>query len=199
VIKGEHSSLPGYAKQVTDAFMTQTVRQTSALVSPWIIEMNKTGEAKPAENPMSTITAGGINHAVMGVPLVVQNKGQSMSRPSTDAMPSQTTKECAGIVSHEAWSTFIQYYYGSHQASKVTDPIGTVNTRDRSYLVNYQKPRIEDCYYRMIKAQEVKASMAFESDYVILGSQKDQVKQCGNAVTPPVQEWIIGQVVKSLE
>lgn len=198
VIKGEHSSLPGYAKQVTDAFMTQTVRQTSALVSPWIIEMNKTGEAKPAHSPMSTITAGGINHAVMGVPLVVQNKGESMSKPSTEAMPAQTSMINNGIVTHEAWSTFIQYYYGSHQASKVTEPIRTVNTKDRSYLVSYQKPRIEDCYYRMIKAPEVKASMAFESDYVILGSQKDQVKQCGNAVTPPVQEWIIGQVVKSL-
>lgn len=168
IIKGEHSSLPGYAKQVTDAFMTQTVRQTSALVS-------------------------------IGVPLVVQNKGQSMSKPATDAMPVQTTNINNGIVTHEAWNSFLQYYYGSHQASKLTDPIGTVNTRDRSYLVNYQKPLIEECYYRMIKAPEVKASMAFESDYIILGSQKDQVKQCGNAVTPPVQEWIIGQCAKSLE
>jgi DNA (cytosine-5)-methyltransferase 1 len=160
VIKGEHSSLPGYAKKVGDAFMTQTVRQTSALVTPWIIE-----EAKPA----------------------------------TDAMPSQTSVINNGIVSHESWSSFLQYYYGNHQASKLNEPIGTVNTRDRSYLVNYQKPEIEDCFYRMIKAPEVKASMAFDSDYIILGSQKDQVKQCGNAVTPPVQEWIIKQCADSLE
>lgn len=199
VIKGEHTSLKGYAKQVTDAFMTQTVRQTAALVTPWIIEMNKTGEAKPAKNPMSTITAGGINHAVMGVPLIVQNKGLSKSKPATDSMPVQTSMINNGIVTHESWSSFIQYYYGNHQASKLTEPIGTVNTRDRSYLINYQKPRIEDCFYRMIKAPEVKRSMAFDEEYVILGNQRDQVKQCGNAVTPPVQEWIIKQCVKSLE
>jgi DNA (cytosine-5)-methyltransferase 1 len=198
IIKGEHTSLKGYAKQVTDAFMTQTVRQTAILVTPWIIEMNKTGEAKPADHHLSTITAGGLNHAVMGVPLVVQNKGQSMSKPATDAIPIQTTNINNGIVTHEAWSSFIQYYYGTHQASKLHEPIGTVNTRDRSYMINYQKPKIEDCFYRMIKAHEVKASMAFEKDYIILGNQRDQVKQCGNAVTPPVQEWIIKQCVKSL-
>jgi len=92
-----------------------------------------------------------------------------------------------------------RYYYGNHQVSKVTDPIGTVNTRDRSYVINYQKPKIEDCYYRMIKVPEVKLSMAFDSDYIVLGSGKDQVKQCGNAVTPPVQEWIIRQCANSLE
>lgn len=231
VIKCEHTSLPGYARQVTDPFMTQTVRQTAALITPWIIEMNKTGEAKPADNPLSTITAGGINHAMMGVPLVVenrgdrkanamvhpistitcrdnhgiltpplivQNKGQSTSKPATGAMPAQTSMINNGIVTHEAWSSFIQYYYGTHQASQLHDPIGTVNTRDRSYLINYQKPKIDDYYYRMIKAPEVKRSMAFDDDYIILGNSSEQVKQCGNAVTPPVMEWLTGQCIDTL-
>ncbi len=224
VIKTEHTSLPGYAKQVTDTFMTQTVRQTGALVSPWIIEMNKTGEAKPASSPMSTITAGGINHGILthppvssslrpsvpqslspsvskslSPPLIVQNKGKSLSKQATDPMPAQTSMINNGIVTHEAWSGFLQYYYGSHQSSKLTEPMGTVSTRDRSYLIQYEKPKIEDCFYRMIKPPEVKASMAFDPDYVVLGNGRDQVKQCGNAVTPPVQEWIIRQCVKSLE
>jgi DNA (cytosine-5)-methyltransferase 1 len=232
VIKTEYGSNLKNAKSSTDPFLTQTTRQTSALVTPWIIEMNSTGEAKPADSPMSTITSGGINHAMMATPLivenrgdrkcnssqapistittrdnhgilipplVVQNKGQSKSKPATASMPVQTSNINNGIVSHESWNSFIQYYYGNHQASKVTDPIGTVNTRDRSYVINYQKPKIEDCYYRMIKAPEVKISMAFDADYIVLGSGKDQVKQCGNAVTPPVQEWIIRQCANSLE
>lgn len=199
VIKTEYGSNLKNAKSSTDPFLTQTTRQTSALVTPWIIEMNSTGEAKPADSPMSTITSGGINHAVLAAPLVVQNKGQSKSKPATASMPVQTSNINNGIVSHESWNSFIQYYYGNHQASKVTDPIGTVNTRDRSYVINYQKPKIEDCYYRMIKAPEVKISMAFDADYIVLGSGKDQVKQCGNAVTPPVQEWIIRQCANSLE
>lgn len=31
-----------------------------------------------------------------------------------------------------------------------------------------------------------------------LFNSKDQVKQCGNAVTPPVMEWIVSRCVESL-
>jgi DNA (cytosine-5)-methyltransferase 1 len=182
IIKTENGSQLKNARKISDTFLTQTVRQTSALVTPWIINHEKS----------DTLDSFG------SAPLVVQNKGQSMSKSALEAMPIQTTNINNGIVTHDSWSSFIQYYYGTHQASKLQEPIGTVNTRDRSYLINYQKPKIEDCYYRMIKAHEVKASMAFEKDYIILGNQRDQVKQCGNAVTPPVQEWIIKQCVKSL-
>lgn len=50
----------------------------------------------------------------------------------------------------------------------------------------------------MLKPGEIKLAMAFESDYVVLGNGRDQVKQLGNAVTPPVMEWLVRQVIKSL-
>ena len=40
--------------------------------------------------------------------------------------------------------------------------------------------------------------MAFNKDYVVCGDTKQQTKQLGNAVTPPVMEWIIEQCVESL-
>jgi DNA (cytosine-5)-methyltransferase 1 len=40
--------------------------------------------------------------------------------------------------------------------------------------------------------------MAFESDYVVLGNSREQVKQCGNAVTPPAMEMLIERCVESL-
>ena len=42
-------------------------------------------------------------------------------------------------------------------------------------------------------------AMAFSADYVVLGSSKDQVKQLGNAVTPPAMRWLVQQVVQSLQ
>lgn len=198
IISTENGSQLQTAKTAWNPFDTQTTSQAKGIVTPWIIEMNKTGECKPANNPFSTITAGGLNHAILGAPILVQNKGQSMGRSTTDAMNAITTKVSNGIVTHESWSTFIQYYYKTNQSSKITEPIGAIRTKDGSYLINYQKPKIEDCYYRMLKAPEVKISMAFDPNYIILGNSRDQVKQCGNAVTPPVQEWIIGQVVESL-
>lgn len=194
----ENGSNIGTARTLLDAGSTQTAAQGKGIITPFIIENRGDRNAKKSTDSISTVTTVD-NHGILSPPpLIVQNKGQSMSKPSTEAMPLQTTNINNGIVTHESWSTFIQYYYGSNQASKITDAIDTVNTRDRAYLINYQKPRLEDCFYRMIKAPEVKASMAFDEDYIILGNQRDQVKQCGNAVTPPVQEWIIGQCAKTL-
>jgi DNA (cytosine-5)-methyltransferase 1 len=50
----------------------------------------------------------------------------------------------------------------------------------------------------MLKAHEVQAAMAFDSDYIVLGTSKDKVKQLGNAVTPPAMEILIERCVQTL-
>lgn len=40
--------------------------------------------------------------------------------------------------------------------------------------------------------------MSFDDNYIILGNSREKVKQLGNAVTPPVMEWIIGRCIESL-
>lgn len=37
----------------------------------------------------------------------------------------------------------------------------------------------------MLTPDEIKVGMAFARDYVLLGTKREQVKQAGNAVTPP--------------
>ncbi|AWW31863.1 DNA cytosine methyltransferase [Echinicola strongylocentroti] len=199
VIKGEHTSLNGYVKPVGGHFQTQTVRQSMSLVTPWIIEMNKTGECKHASHSASTITSGGVNHAILGSPLVVENKGQSKSKPTSKPFGALTTMINHGIVSDDALKSFLSYYNGSSQASGVNEAMGTVPTHDRVSVISYQKPKIEDCYYRMLKAHEVQRAMAFDDNYVIVGNSRQKVKQCGNAVTPPAMEWPVGQCVESLK
>ena len=54
---------------------------------------------------------------------------------------------------------------------------------------------VQDCRYRMLKPQEAKSLMGFPSDYVLLGNQRQQFKQAGNAVTPPVAE-MLGRAIK---
>lgn len=103
-----------------------------------------------------------------------------------------------GIVTDDAFNSFISYFYGKPQASHVSDPFLTASTKDRYMLVSGNKPAIEDCYYRMTKPHEVQRVMAFNDEYVVLGSGKDKVRQLGNAVTPPAMKWLVGQVVESL-
>lgn len=162
VIKEEHSQNLMNAVSVSDVLRTHTTRQTMALCVPWIIEMNKTGELKPANEPASTITSGGVNHAV-------------------------------------ALQTFIGYQYKQHQASFPTDPLGTCRTHHTHFKLDYQSSmNVEDCYYRMLKSSEVGRAMAFDEDYVVLGNEKDRVKQFGNAVTPPAMELLVDRVIQSL-
>lgn len=133
------------------------------------------------------------------MPVLVENKGQSLSRPITDPTGCITTRPHQGIVTDESFNSFLaSYYNGSHCTKHITQEMGSVTTNDRHTLVSYQKPELEDCYYRMLKPPEIKLGMAFDSDYIILGSGKDQVKQLGKAVTPPAMEWLVDQVIQSL-
>jgi len=194
IAKLEHASADNVISSMSP-FNTQTTRQSMAMITPpaYIIEMNSSGKSKPIDRHTATFTAGGINHA-----LLVNNKGKSNSKDICEALGCLTTKDHMGLMTTEAWNTFITYYYGNNQASGVTDPTGTITTNDRMALVSSQQPEIEDCYYRMLMPREIKLGMAFDKDYTVLGSGKDQVKQLGNAVTPPAMEWLVTQCVNSL-
>jgi DNA (cytosine-5)-methyltransferase 1 len=59
---------------------------------------------------------------------------------------------------------------------------------------------VDDCGFRMLEPYEVALAMAFPAHYIPRTlPKKDQVKLAGNAVTPPVEAWIIGRVLQALE
>jgi DNA (cytosine-5)-methyltransferase 1 len=57
---------------------------------------------------------------------------------------------------------------------------------------------IDDCYFRMLQPCEIKRAMAFAENYVVLGNKREQVKLCGNAVTPPIMEMLIRRCIATL-
>jgi DNA (cytosine-5)-methyltransferase 1 len=129
---------------------------------------------------------------------MIEMKTQSKARDLNSPLSCLTSHQYHGLVTSEAWNSFISYFYCQSQASGIEEPIGTVSTKDRFALVTYQEPKIEDCYFRMLKPHEIKLAMAFDQDYIVLGSQKDQVKQLGNAVTPPAMQWLVERGIESL-
>ena len=44
---------------------------------------------------------------------------------------------------------------------------------------------VDDVMFRMLTPDEIKIGMAFAPDYYLGGTKREQVKQAGNAVTPP--------------
>lgn len=184
-----------------EVMQTQTTAQGQGIVvpPPMLVEMSNHGEAKPVDRSLNTLTAGGINHSLFApAPLITTNRGQSMAHGASDPITTQSSKVNHGIVTTEAWNSFFSYWYGTHQASHITEAARTFPATDSHQLVTFEQPKLEDCYYRMLKPEEVKLGMAFDRDYVILGNSRDKVKQCGNAVTPPVMEWIIERCIESL-
>jgi DNA (cytosine-5)-methyltransferase 1 len=50
----------------------------------------------------------------------------------------------------------------------------------------------------MLQPHEIGAAMAFPDNYVVLGNQRERVKQYGNAVTPPVLRLLVERCLEVL-
>lgn len=201
IIQAEQSSNLKNAKSAFDTVNTQATRQTMGVIShPIIVDGNFDAKPSRASSILEEFTTQNTHqrNSIL-FPMVVNNTSTSFSKPASEPLPSQTTVGTGGILTTEAWNSFFAAYHnGSHCTNHFTDAMGTVPTKDSLSMISYMNPKIEDCYYRMLKANEIKLAMAFDKEYIVLGSGKDQVKQCGNAVTPPVMEWLVQQVVESL-
>lgn len=200
VVQAEQTSKVENAKAITESINTQATRQTLGLVThPFIIDGNFDAKPSRACSILEELTTRNTHQRDSIIfPQIVNNTRTTFSAPATEALPTQTTVKTTGILTTEAFNAFISAYNnGSHCTNRITETVGTVATKERLTITSFTTPNIEDCFYRMLKPGEIKLAMAFEKDYVILGSNKDQVKQCGNAVTPPVMQWLLGQVVET--
>lgn len=180
---------------------TQPTETSCAFLTPPALITTNRGQSK-AHSGLDPLTTQSqmINHGVV-MPFIVEynrtGKARGVDQPLSTIL---TSGNHHAVVTDDAMSSFLSYYYGNAQASHISEPAGTFSTNDRMALVNHKNGdiKVADCYYRMIKAHEVKAGMAFPDSYVILGNSKHKVKQCGNAVTPPAMKWIVQQSVESL-
>lgn len=181
---------------------TQTTAQTLAIIHGFVTK-NYGGGANPAymssglDEPVGTMTTAG-NQSLLTIPQMQKRGGMLDPRlvQDKDLMCLTDGGQRRALLSSKA---FLTYYYGTNNASHVADPIHTVSTRDRMSLIQeYNSMSIEDLHFRMLQPKEVGKAMAFEDDYIVLGNGRDQVKQYGNAVTPPVEDMISSRLIDTL-
>lgn len=193
------------ARPLSLPMRSQTTRNETGLLFPFIAELRGGGSCtREVTVPLATVTASGNHHglvtpteAVSG--FIMRNNGSKgdgseHNTALTDVFRTITTKGHQSVVS---WDTQITYSRTS-VLHPLSDPFGTITTVDRNALVA-TAPTIEDCYFRMLEPHEVRRAMAFDDDYVLLGSKRDQVMMCGNAVTPPAARDLVAAVVEALE
>lgn len=185
----------GAAYPVVQPARTQTTGQTVGMVVPPMLVGNYSpGWARPVTEPTGTVTTQ--DHHALIVPYY--STGQAVS--TDDPLPTITTVDRHAL----AVPPFIVGYYtrlaGIQAAvSGIDEALPTQSTQPRHYLVQPgEVPAVEDCGFRMLQPHEIQAAMAFPADYVVTGTKREQVKQLGNAVTPPVMAELLKRVMGSL-
>jgi DNA (cytosine-5)-methyltransferase 1 len=164
---------------------TQTTRQETALVlAPFLATLRGGGSkntTRGVDEPLATFSAQGTHHALINPPTP-----DGLSTP-------------AGHQSLTGWGDLLVPYYGNGTPHPVTDPVGTLTTKDRYALVGVTDlPEVVDCTFRMLTPPEIAAGMAFAPDYQVTGTNREQVAGYGNAVTPPAAEVIVCALVEAI-
>jgi DNA (cytosine-5)-methyltransferase 1 len=164
---------------------TQTTRQETALVpAPFLATLRGGGSKKTTrgiDEPLATFSAQGTHHALIAPP-----------SPDAGALVMRNNSSRGDL---------LVPYYGNGTPRPVSDPVGTLTTKDRYALLgvaDVDLPKVADCTFRMLTPREIAAGMAFAPDYKVTGTNREQTAGYGNAVTPPAAEVIICALVEAI-
>jgi DNA (cytosine-5)-methyltransferase 1 len=159
-------------------------------IVPFIIDMGHThaahnGKTHSVFDPTPTQTTRATQ------PLIVAFRGQKPGADSSSIFSPLPTMKTQGL-------PYLVSYYGNGGVQAITEAMGTVTTHDRHGLV-VPGLNAEDCGFRMLQPHEVGRAMAFPDDYVVIGNQREKIKQYGNAVTPPVMKLLMERCMRTFE
>ena len=196
-----YETTPGNrARPLTDPVPTQTTTAQTAMATPpeaLMVGLRGTasrqvaGSVYPTSDALRTVAANGRHHGLLMRNNSSAGAGGEMVTPTTEPARTMTT---AG---HQS---LLMPYYGQSVPHPVDRPVGTMTTRERYGLVDTAAV-VDDCGFRMLEPHEIEAAMAHPAapgttDHL---TKKDRVKLAGNAVTPPVQAWITGRIIRAME
>jgi DNA (cytosine-5)-methyltransferase 1 len=184
----------------------------AALLQPSITKLYGTARTgADAADPLPTVTGQGGHLGVVAANLV-SHYGESGAQSIEDPAPSVT----AGGMGHTAIveAPMIAKYYGTNRVGQsVEDPLHTVTVKDRCALVKAFLQRflpgmtfvgdyvsvtirgvvyvIVDIAMRMLVPRELARATGFPDDYLLFGTQTQQVARIGNAVPPAFAEALV--------
>lgn len=179
---------------VTDPLTTlraQTARHQDALVIP----LRNNGVARPATgHPLVTFAAGGTHQAVVMRNNTARGDDGQMSTPVDEPLRTLTT---AGHQSLIRWDDPALYAYDTGALRPVDQPLPAQTSVQGDALLG-PAIDVDDCLFRMLGVDEIRAGMAFRPGYVLLGTKRERVRMLGNAVTPPAARDLVAAVVEAI-
>lgn len=190
-----------------DPIRTQTSRAELAMSCPPFLAPLRSGRPRSSatSEPLATVVANGSNHAFVvppGEPFMVKLRGGGEKEKAHSVHRPVGTVSAGGehhgvVIPPDGH--LLMAYYGNGTCSPTARPMPTQPTRDRFALIGGPEIAVEDCTFRMLQPREIAGAMAFPETYVVLGSKREQVRQLGNAVTPPAAQLLIRRLADAIE
>lgn len=179
------------AAPVTDPARTLTTRNETGLA--FIAELRGGGSKhRPVSDPLCTVVANGNHHG-----LVTAFYGKGINTKTTgDPLATVTTTERHALL--------MRNNTARGNPAQLVNPVSeyarTITTAGHQSLLSVDQPTVDinDVLFRMLEPREIASAMDFPADYRILGNRREQVRQAGNAVTPPAARDLVGIVAESL-
>jgi DNA (cytosine-5)-methyltransferase 1 len=194
------------ARRVDEELPTVTTATNHALIVNNLSGADES-RSRPVSDALPSLVAGG-NHASLLIP--VEGREGKSAASAADPLRTQSTRNETGLLvplrnhgvakptSHPIDTVSAE---GNHHAlvmrnnlggAEMTTPVHevlrTLTTGGHQSILKPSEPislDVDDAGFRMLEPHEIQAGMGFASDYLLLGSKRDKVKQAGNAVTPP--------------
>lgn len=171
----------------------RTTSETDGMVCPPFVAELRGGSstARPVDNPLATVTAGGNHHGLTIPPdaLVMRNYtprgnwAQMTKRAADSPLGAVTAKDHHSLV--------IPFRRGGRPHPAGAAPISTLTTREgHGLLLAELGIELYDCLFRMLQPREHLTAQRFPADYIVHGGAGEQTMQAGNAVSCNVPHFL---------
>lgn len=171
-------------------------RDFGALVLPTLVQVGygeRAGQAPRVpglDKPLGTIVAGGKKHALVIAQLSIL-RGTGGARSPHLPMPALTSggKHLAQV------KAFLVKYNGTALTAPLEEPLQTITSKPRFGLVTVHGTPYEivDIHFRMLHVRELMRGQfgIYADDYILFGTQEQQISMVGNSVPPEVAEALV--------
>jgi hypothetical protein len=198
----------GVARGPDRPLPTQGGSETMGILCSGVLPYRKHTTPAGHVEPMPTVTTDQVPALITAAGLIKNNgaiheagyRSHPLDRPLGTVVGSAITQ---GLL-FSGWTKLNGSTGSETSPHPLLDPFGAITARDTTALISAQWQAaladlaLEDCYFRMMFAHEIGRGCGFDVDFgpghkgtwIVWGSARDQVDGYGNAVSPPVGEWI---------
>lgn len=185
---GHQSSDSGKVASVEAPLSTITTHPRFGWVAAFLAKHYTGATGSELNAPLGTVTA--VDHHSLVAAAMVRHQGKSIGQPVEAPLSTIMSGQKHGLV-----AAFLTKYYGTGGGKPVSEPLDTITSVDRFGLVTVtlegEEWALVDIGMRMLTPRELARAQGFPADYILTGTQREQVARIGNSVPPPVVEAIV--------